>query len=285
MAQVGRSNVQKVGIVIVAFLILVLVIPPFYWTITASLKTEGEIADGTFGLAHPTLENYVGILTGSTWYGGYTTKSILNPLKNSLIVSLIATGVSLLIGSLAAYGLVFARLRARNAVSTYVLIAYIFPAFVLIVPFSMILASFRLINTLFGLTIAECVLTVPFVTWMLTGYFKTVPEEINSAAFVDGCSMPRCLISVILPMCLPGLVTAAIFSFCRAWGDILFPLIIINSERLFVLPLAVSMYAFEDIFIWGPLMASALVSALPPLILYMFVQKYVVKGLMSGAIK
>ncbi|MEM3756640.1 MAG: carbohydrate ABC transporter permease, partial [Candidatus Bathyarchaeia archaeon] len=203
----------------------------------------------------------------------------------SLIVSLSVMCIAVALGSLAAYSLVFIYYRGKDLASSFILFAYVFPGFVLMVPIYMIFSSLGLKNTYLGLILADLIGAVPFATWMLRGYFMGIPAELVDSAKVDGCSHISILFRIILPVAAPGVVTAAIFSFVSSWGSLLFPLLLIEGERLLTLPLGIMRFAFGEAYHWGPLMAAAIISAIPPTVLYGIVQKYLAKGLLAGAVK
>lgn len=269
---------------IISFL-LVFVFIPIYWALTTSLKPDSDIQKGTLGLSGFTLSHYSNIFQEALVWGSFMGTNVTLPLRNSIIVALATTVVSLFVGALAAYGLTMLPIRGRDFISMYVLFAYVFPPFILIVPLSILLKRLGLLDTLTGLGLSHLIITVPFVTWMIRGYFMTIPGELRQAALVDGCSELGALGRVVLPVAAPGIVTAAIFSFTNSWSELLFALVIVTRNEYFTLPLSATMMAFGDIFRWGELMAIAIVSMIPPTLLYMLIQRYLVKGLMAGAVK
>jgi len=279
---------QKVTFIFGLILILAFVLVPMYWVVITSLKPPSETEGGKLGdlrISSFTLDNYRKILIRNPLWEAYVGKNILTSLKNSFVVALSATSVALIVGPLAAYALAMLPIRGKGVVSSYVLFAYIFPPFILMIPLVIFLTKLRLVNSLVGVGFAHLIISVPFTTWMLRGYFLGIPRDLQDAALIDGCSKIGVLLKVVLPISAPGLVTAAIFAFTQSWSELLFALVIVNSKELYTLPIVVTMLKIGDVYIWGQLMATAVIAATPPVILYMFIQRYVVQGLMAGAVK
>jgi multiple sugar transport system permease protein len=147
------------------------------------------------------------------------------------------------------------------------------------------MSFFRLTNSLFGVIVVELVLTIPFSVWMLRGFFMEIPRELEEAAIIDGCSKMEALLHVVLPLARPGIISVAVFSFIFSWNEYLFPLVLINNESAKTLPLGVAGFMGRLYVEWGPLLASAVVSTIPILILFTFLQRFLIKGIMAGAVK
>ncbi|MEM1507863.1 MAG: carbohydrate ABC transporter permease [Candidatus Bathyarchaeia archaeon] len=268
-----------VGVCIAVFVILVVVLVPIYWMVITAIRPEIDIYRRTFFPEGLTLDHFIEIFSNKP------LRQFHIYITNSLIVSLSVMCIAVALGSLAAYSLVFIYYRGKDLASSFILFAYVFPGFVLMVPIYMIFSSLGLKNTYLGLILADLIGAVPFATWMLRGYFMGIPADLVDSAKVDGCSHISILFRIILPVAAPGVVTAAIFSFVSSWGSLLFPLLLIEGERLLTLPLGIMRFAFGEAYHWGPLMAAAIISAIPPTVLYGIVQKYLVKGLLAGAVK
>ncbi|MEM3591128.1 MAG: carbohydrate ABC transporter permease [Candidatus Bathyarchaeia archaeon] len=268
-----------VSVCIAVFVILVVVLVPVYWMAITAIRPEIDIYRRTFFPEGLTLDHFIEIFSNKP------LRQFHIYITNSLIVSLSVMCIAVALGSLAAYSLVFIYYRGKDLASSFILFAYVFPGFVLMVPIYMIFSSLGLKNTYLGLILADLIGAVPFATWMLRGYFMGIPADLVDSAKVDGCSHISILFRIILPVAAPGVVTAAIFSFVSSWGSLLFPLLLIEGERLLTLPLGIMRFAFGEAYHWGPLMAAAIISAIPPTVLYGIVQKYLVKGLLAGAVK
>jgi len=160
-----------------------------------------------------------------------------------------------------------------------------FPGVVIIVPSYNVMSFLHLTNSLVGVMLVELVLTIPFSVWMLRGFFTEIPRELEEAAIIDGCSKMQALRHVLLPLALPGIIAVAVFAFIFSWNEYLFPLVLINDEAVKTLPLGVAGFMGHLYVEWGPLLAAAVVSTIPILILFIFLQRFLIKGIMSGAVK
>jgi multiple sugar transport system permease protein len=147
------------------------------------------------------------------------------------------------------------------------------------------MAMFRLTDTHEGLILAYLGFTVPFCTWLLMGYFRSVPLELEEAALVDGCSRLGTLVRIIIPMSLPALAVVAFFSFTQAWNEFLYAQVFVNSVEVRTITVGLTLFIIEDVFFWGPMMGAAFLGSLPPLVVYLVFQRWVVKGLTLGAVK
>ncbi|MEM1508179.1 MAG: carbohydrate ABC transporter permease [Candidatus Bathyarchaeia archaeon] len=279
MNKIASKIFATVGVCIAVFVILVVVLVPIYWMVITAIRPEIDIYRRTFFPEGLTLDHFIEIFSNKP------LRQFHIYIMNSLIVSLSVMCIAVALGSLAAYSLVFIYYRGKDLASSFILFAYVFPGFVLMVPIYIIFSSLGLKNTYLGLILADLIGAVPFATWMLRGYFMGIPADLVDSAKVDGCNHISILFRIILPVAAPGVVTAAIFSFVSAWGSLLFPLLLIEGERLLTLPLGIMRFAFGEAYHWGPLMAAAIISAIPPTVLYGIVQKYLVKGLLAGAVK
>ena len=268
---------RLLGTYLLLAVIALIILFPIYWMVTISLKLPKDIyrVPSLFPAA-PTLNNYVDLLNEE----GYLTN-----IRNSLIVALSTTAVSLLIASFAAYSIVRFRYRFRGLVGRLILFAYLMPSSLLFIPLSIIVAELRLGNSIHGLVIVYLTFAIPLSTWLLSGYFRGVPPDLEEQAMVDGTSRVGALFRILLPLSMPGLVAVGIFTFTAAWNELLFALIFITSEDLRTVPLALQNLITGDIFLWGPIMAGAVLSSLPVIILYFLAQRFMVQGLTAGSVK
>ena len=258
-------------------LMVALVAWPIYWMVTISFKTPRDIyrVPSLFPAA-PTLDNYRTLLID---------KHFLVNVGNSLIVASAVTLVSVAASSLAAYSLVRYRYPFRRGLGRMILLAYLTPTSLLFVPLSVLVAQFNLGNSLHGLVAVYLAFSVPFCTWLLMGYFRGIPPDLEEQAMVDGTTRLGAFVRVLLPLSAPGLVATAIFTFAGAWNELLLALIFITSERTRTVPLALQYLITGDVFLWGPIMAGAVFSAVPVMVLYFLAQRFVVQGLTGGSIK
>jgi len=204
---------------------------------------------------------------------------------NSLMVASSATSLSLIISIFAAYSLARLEYRGKEYVSRILLFAYLFPSMALVIPLYMILHSLGLIDNLLGLILVYLTFTTPFSTWILRGYFRSIPPDLEEAAMVDGCSRIGAIFKVLLPVAAPGIVATTVFSFTLSWNEFLYALVIINSDRFRTVPIGILGLTFADVYPWGRLMAAGVLASIPALIIYLVMQRYVVQGLAAGAVK
>ncbi|MCX5734869.1 MAG: carbohydrate ABC transporter permease [candidate division NC10 bacterium] len=254
---------------------------PFYWMLLTSLRSNAEIYDVTHlsflvrqGL---TFEHYGTLLTRTqfpAWFG------------NSLLVSIVATGISVVISTAAAYGLVRIPFRGSAAFSIGIFITYLVPPTLLFIPLSRVVTALGLSDSQVSLIVTYPTFIVPFCTWLLMSYFATIPKELEECAIVDGATRWQALRKIILPVALPGVVTATLFSFTLAWGEFIYAMTFIASgPRKTLTAGTVAELVRGDVFYWGPLMAGALLASVPVVIAYGFLMDYYVSGLVSGATK
>lgn len=267
---------------VIAYLFLALVclynIVPFVWMVFTSLKTDKEAyaIPPTFWPQEPTFQAYTQVLLWTNFPRYFL---------NSTVISLGSALLSTLIGSLAGYGFSRFVFRGRATLIGIILASQMLPGVLLVGPYFKMLAKVGLYNTYPGLILAFTSITLPFSTWMLKGYIDTVPEELDQAALIDGCTRFGAYSRVILPMIAPGMVATMIFAFLLAWGDLLWVLVLTSGEKMATVTLGLSRLVTQFRIIWPQLMAGSVVGALPPVILYLVLQNYLVEGLTAGAVK
>ena len=258
--------------------------PPLYMLIT-SLKTSAEISAATnpWWVQHPTIGNYLELL-GSWQYLTY--------FRNSTLVSLIVVAITMLISIPAAFALSRMRFWGSVVLATGVFLTYLIPETLLFIPLFKMFAvineytGIQLINRWWVLLLLYPTLTVPFCTWIMIGYFASIPKEIDEAALMDGANYRQILTRVFIPVALPGLIAATIFAFTVSWAQFLYPLAFTTSADQLVLPVGIITSLIKgDVFNWGQIMTGALLGAAPPLIIYAFLMDYYIAGLTAGATK
>ncbi len=259
-------------------------IPPLYMFIT-SLKTSAEISAATnpWWVFNPTLSNYVALLT---------QPQFLTFFRNSAIVSVFVVIITMLISIPAAFALSRMRFWGSATLATGVFLTYLVPDTLLFIPLFKMFATFheytgiQLLNRWWVLLIVYPTLTVPFCTWIMIGYFASIPKELDEAAIIDGASWMQTLTRIFIPVALPGIIAATIFAFTVSWAQFLYPLAFTTSESQLVLPVGIITTLIKgDVFNWGQIMTGALLGALPPLIIYAFLMDYYIAGLTAGATK
>jgi multiple sugar transport system permease protein len=258
-------------------LVAVVVIFPIYWMFSISLKLPREIYRLPALIPqNPTWDNYRELINER----GYLTN-----IRNSIIVASSVTVVSLLISSFAAYSIVRFRYRFRGFVGRLILLTYLTPGSLLFIPLSIIVARLNLGNSLYGLVILYLTFSIPLSTWLLSGYFRSVPPDLEEQAMVDGTTQLGALFRILIPLSLPGLAAVGIFTFTAAWNELLFALIFITSEDLRTVPLGLQYLITGDVLLWGPIMAGAVLAALPVMVLYFLAQRFMVQGMTAGSVK
>jgi ABC-type glycerol-3-phosphate transport system permease component len=205
--------------------------------------------------------------------------------NNSLIVGAATTAICLVIGSLAAYGVTRFDFPGKRLFLVGALLSYVFPAIVLFVPIYMIINSLGLIDTLAGVVIAHTILTFPFALWMLRSFFIAIPREIDEAAWVDGASYLVTFAAIILPLALPGVFSVGVFVFVLSWNEYLFASVLITSGSLKTIPVGISEFITSFDVRWGEIMAMGALATIPVVALFLSVQRFFLRGVISGAIK
>ena len=258
--------------------------PPIYMLIT-SLKSSAEISAATnpWWVFHPTLSNYVELLTSNQF---------LRFFWNSSIISITVVIVTMLISIPAAFALARMKFWGSATLATGVFLTYLIPDSLLFIPLFKMLAvvqeftGITLLNRWYVLVFIYPTLTVPFCTWIMIGYFASIPKELDEAALIDGASWLQTLTRIFIPVALPGLIAATIFAFTVSWAQFLYPLVFTTSVDQLVLPVGITTTLIKgDVFNWGQIMTGALLGAAPPLIIYAFLMDYYIAGLTAGATK
>jgi ABC-type glycerol-3-phosphate transport system permease component len=272
-----RRMVKGFGNTVLALMLLWTAIP-FYWMLATSLKHDKEIYgyEATLIPNQPTLANYATIL--------YETPYMLF-LRNSIVVAVGSTVLSMIIACLGAYAVARLNFPGRALLARGLVFTYLVPTSLLFIPMFALMSALRLTDSLHGLVIAYLGFDVPFCTWLLMGYFKSIPVELEEAALVDGCNRVGALLRIVIPLALPALVVVTFFSFTHAWNEFLYAHVFTSSNNVRTITTGLANFMTEDVFFWGPLMASTVVSALPPVLMFLILQRWVVQGLTLGGVK
>ena len=258
--------------------------PPFYMLVTA-LKSKEEIAAITnpWWVYSPTLSNFIELLTQNQY---------LIFFRNSALVSICVVVVTMLISVIAAFSLARMKFWGSATLATGVFLTYLIPDTLLFIPLFKMMTFVRettgieLVNHWWTLIIIYPTLTVPFCTWIMIGYFASIPKELDEAALIDGATWMQTLTKIFIPVALPGIIAATIFCFTVSWAQFLYPLAFTTSTTELVLPVGIVTTLIKgDVFNWGQIMAGALLGAAPPLIIYAFLMDYYIAGLTAGATK
>jgi multiple sugar transport system permease protein len=276
----SRLVMRGLTIYVPVLLVLVLILFPFYWMLVTSFKANAELTNiqiNPFYPHMPTLDHYKKLLT-QTAYGRW--------FWNTAYVAVLSTAISMVISILAGYALARLRFRGSSLFSGSIFIVYLVPTTLLFIPMAQVIAKFDLINNPLALIIVYPTFLVPFCTWLLIGYFQTIPRELDECAMVDGATRFQALIKVVLPAAIPGIITAGIFAFTLSWNEFIYALVLVSTDDSRTLAVGVlTKLVRGDLLPWGPLMAAALLGSIPVAILYSFFVEQYVSGLTAGAVK
>jgi ABC-type glycerol-3-phosphate transport system permease component len=278
---INRMTLPKiVGTYILLFLYYGFFLVPILWLILQSFKTNSAIFSGNLipQWGDFTFTSYQDIWNSSS-------SSIETYLKNSTIIAFSVTVVSLVVATLAAYGLSKYRIWGRRGLLIVLLTSQMFPGVLILVPFYTLILDFHLSNTYVGIILAHSILALPFCVWMLKSYMDAVPQALIEAALVDGCNKLGTLFRVVLPTSLPGLAVAAFFAFIVSWGDYLFVSVISSSNSTSTMPMYIYQISQALISQWGEIAAGTVIIIIPVVVLFAVVQRWLVEGLFAGAVK
>ncbi len=272
------SKLVTVYLPLAVFLFVLLF--PFYWMAITTFKGKDELYDyerfSPFWVSHPTLENIRKLLF-DTSYPEW--------LWNTMLVAVVATFISLAASVFAAYAIERLRFHGSRSVGMAIFLAYLIPPSILFIPLATMVFKLGLFDTRLALILTYPTFLIPFCTWLLMGYFRTIPFELEECALIDGASRWQILTKIILPLAVPGLISAGIFAFTLSWNEFIYALTFISSSENKTVPVGVLTELVEgDVYHWGSLMAGALFGSLPVAILYSFFVEYYVAGL-TGAVK
>lgn len=268
---------QKVAYYLLLILLAVFILFPVYYMVIVSLKLPKDIYRSPSLLPiNATIQNYIDL---------FTKQSFLQNIRNSLVVALSATLISVFISCLAAYSLVRLRYRYRDWIGRLILFTYLTPGALLFIPLAVIIARLQLGNKLEGLIFVYLTFSAPLSTWLMMGYFRSIPADLEEQAMVDGSTRLGALFRIVLPLATPGLIAVSVFTFTGAWNELLYALIFITSPSKQTVPVAVSYLITGDVFRWGLIMAGSVSAAVPVMVLYYLGQRFVVQGLATGAVK
>jgi len=280
----GRKRTLYWSYFFLILFVIFFLMPPIYMFIT-SLKTSAEIGAVTnpWWVYHPTLQNYIDLLSQAQF---------LTFFKNSALVAVIVVAVTMVVSILAAFSLARMKFWGSGTLATGVFLTYLIPESLLFIPLFKIFAfihdltGIELINHWWVLIFLYPTLTVPFATWIMIGYFSSIPKELDEAALIDGAGYLQILTKIFIPVALPGIIAATIFTFTVSWANFLYPLAFTTSADQLVLPVGIVTTLIKgDVYNWGQIMTGALLGAAPPLIIYAFLMDYYIAGLTAGATK
>lgn len=275
-----RSNTYIGNLIRYTYLsvLAIIAIFPLFWVVISSVKGRGEMTSDPTALFPKTftLEYYRHVLVDM----GFGTN-----ILNSLMISLSSTLISITVSTLAAYGIVRFFPKVGRILTRFLITTYMFPPILLAIPYSIMMAKIGLTNTRVGLVIVYLSFSVPYAVWLLVGFFKTVPLEIEEAAMVDGANKFTVFLKIVLPIVAPGVVATAIYTFINAWNEFLFSLILMNSSSKMTISVALKSLEGAEIMDWGDMMAASTLVVIPSVIFFMIIQNKIAGGIAQGSIK
>jgi multiple sugar transport system permease protein len=253
---------------------------PFLWMFITSIKPNAELYNVRMNplyVLHPTLEHFRYLLRETIF---------LTWAYNTLYVAILSTAISLITGIMAGYALSRLRFRGAGGIAVGIFVTYLVPPTLLFIPLANVVRTFGLLDSPWSLILTYPTFLIPFCTWLLMGYFKTIPRELEECAMIDGATRLQAMVKIILPLALPGILSAGIFAFTLSWNEFIYALVFLSSTEIKTIPVGVvSELIRGDVFFWGPLMAGALLGSVPVAIIYSFFVEYYVAGLTAGAVK
>ena len=262
------------------WLFLIVTLFPFYWMLITSIKPNAELYNvrmNPFTVLQPTLDHFRYLLRETI----FPTWSF-----NTLYVSILSTAISLVAGILAGYALARLRFKGAGIIAVGIFVTYLVPPTLLFIPLADVVRTFGLLDSPWALILTYPTFLIPFCTWLLMGYFKAIPRELEECAMIDGATRIQALMKIVLPLALPGILSAGIFAFTLSWNEFIYALVFLSSTDIKTIPVGVvSELIRGDVFFWGPLMAGALLGSIPVAIIYSFFVEYYVAGLTAGAVK
>jgi multiple sugar transport system permease protein len=281
---VKRTTRNSILIHAAAVVVSIIILLPFGWMVAASVTPQRILISTPLQWIPDTLDwsRYELIFRGGGESVGATFRAAL---ANTTIVAVGTVAVSMVVGILGAYAFARLRFRFRQAVLILFLATYMLPQIALLIPLYLILNSLGLLDSVIGLIIVDCSLVVPFVLWILSNYFLTIPEELEEAARIDGATRLGALFRVVLPAARPGIFAAIMFAFLLAWDEFMYALIFTSSNAAKTLPVAISEFAGRYTTDFGLVAAGGILAAIPPIVVALIFQRYVVSGMAAGAVK
>ena len=283
MVHIKSMNITKALPYVYLLIFFVIEAFPLYWLFSGAFKPYDQIVDPRYLIPTKiTLEYFIG---SDPHVSVLANPSFYVQLRNTLLMSFGTALVTMAISSLAGYAFSRYRFPFSRFIAWIILFAYLFPATYLVIPLTFWLIQFNLIDNILGAVLAQALFTIPFSTYILAGYFASLPREVEESALIDGCGPIGVLLRVVIPLSAPGFVAVFMYSFLIAWNSYLIPLCLLNDRELWTLPLGIAGMIVGDVIPWGPLFAMSTVYAIPAIVIFFLLNKYIVSGLTKGAVK
>jgi multiple sugar transport system permease protein len=281
-----QKPLRKLFLFLLTIPVFLMIYLPVIWLVISSISTRAELLSVPMHWIpqNPTLRNYVDILTPGT-ATSEVARTFKVTLRNSLVVASSVTIISLLVGSLASYALVRIKFPFRRGFLIGILGTRMIPEVSLVIPLYLVAAQFGLLNSPVILIATYLSFALPFAIWLMSAFFQTVPIELEDAARIDGCSRLRTLFQIIMPVAAPGLVSTALFVFLTAWDEFFFALIFTSTVAAKTVPVAIAEFTGRYVVDVSGMMTGGVLAAIPPVVLSLLFQRYIVSGLTAGAVK
>ena len=257
---------------------------PIYWMIKCSLTDVSNIMsrDVSVAIKEVNLSAYKQVITST---GFASQLKFMTYIKNSFIVVLASSAISIVLATLAGYSLARFKYKGRESISQAILYVYMFPQMILTTPLLVLVIKLNLYNNLWSLIIVYCTFSLPYSIWMMRSYFSTLPKELEEAAMVDGCTRLKAVRRIMMPLALPGIVATITYTFVLGWSNVIYPLSFITDESEKVVSVGFNSLIAGDMTPWNGVMAAAALSAIPVVLVFLFLQKYLIGGLSAGGVK
>ncbi len=282
----NQRKFVKVLLYLAMVLVAIAIFAPFYWLIISSVSTMSELlcTPPHWIPKHPTFDNYLNIFFPKTGVAK-AAKIFMYTVRNSLIIAGGVTVISLILGSLAAYAFVRLVFPMRKQILISILATRMLPAISTMIPLYIIVTKFNLIDTKIFLIILYFTFTIPYVIWIMTGFFRIIPSELEDAARIDGCSRLGSFLRIILPLSTPGLIATTVIAFMLAWDEFFFALIFTNTPNAKTVPVAITEFAGRHLIDYGGMCTGGVLASIPPVLLALIFYRFIVRGLTAGAVK
>ena len=279
MTRAQKTRTRRILLTVLIFVLTVILILPFLWMISTSFKQPDEVFQEVPKWLPKvfSFENY-----GKIWNRAYFKTYFIN----SIIVSVATMGIALMVALFSGYGISRFRFRGRTFFSATLIVVQMFPSMLLLIPMYIIMSRLNLLNTYASMIIAYTTFAMPFCTWMIKGYFDTIPVSLEDAARIDGCGRLQILFRIVAPLAAPGIVTVAMFAFILSWQEYMYALTFARTEEMKTITVGIALMQGQHGTVdWGQIMAGSVLACIPGLTLFTYLEKYLVQGFTMGAVK
>jgi multiple sugar transport system permease protein len=278
--KLNRKKIKftRVMLWVLIVILLFFALFPIYWIVITSFKTNNAVIQRvqTWVPIPFTTMQYKAIFARATFWSS---------LKNSILTSLFATLISLVVSLLLAYAVSRTQMKGKRVILGFVLFTYLLPIFLLFIPIYCVMAKIGLANNILSLYIIYPVTCIPYATWVFVTYLRSIPFSLEEAAMIDGCSKMGIIIRIVVPLALPGIMSIGIFCFTRVWNEFLLAFSLLSDPKQFTLMITIKDYMVGDMFAWGKVFATSVCASVPVMVLYFLSSKWIVSGMTLGSVK